>query len=210
MGVALTVALTVALVSTSASGAFTGSTANGGNSVASAGDFCTAPGTVTLTSDGDSWVNEAAGNDNHVNDLQVYVRSSSAGDRRTWIRFVLPTRPTGCVLSGATLNFYARTPTAGRWIDVYRGDPAGPQWTSSSITWATQPAHIGTAVGHSTGSSAGWVNWNVLDHVRAQYTNGNNGFVLRDRTENSPGAVDQLYDDRQNGATSPSLVLTWS
>jgi hypothetical protein len=201
--------LTVALASSTASGAFTASTVDTGNSVATAASFCVAPGTTsTVTSAGDSWTDEAAAATTHGGDPALYVRSSSAGDRRTWVRFTLPSPPTHCTVASAALSLYARTPTAGRTIDAYRG-AVTPAWTSAAITWTNQPAAAGTAVGSASLAAAGWQTWTVTAHVQDQYANGNNGFVLQDRTENAGVAVDQIYDDLQTPATAPTLVVTW-
>jgi hypothetical protein len=112
-------------------------------------------------------------------------------------------------VSSAVLSLYARTPTAGRTIDVYRGLSTAPAWTSAAITWGTQPAASGTAVGSASRATAGWQSWTVTAHVQDQYANGNNGFVVMDHAENAGVAVDQVYDDLQTPATAPSLVVTW-
>ena len=52
----------------------------------------------------------------------------------------------------------------------------------------------------------------MTEHVAAQYAggvNGNNGFLLRDRTENAGTPREQVYYDRQDANFSPRLVLTW-
>jgi hypothetical protein len=202
--------LTVALAESTAASAFTAVTTDSGNGVTAAASFCVSPGTTsTAVSAGDSWTDEAATATTHGSDVGLYVRSSSAGDRRTWVRFTLPVPPTHCRVASAVLSLYARTPASGRTIDVYRGTYGTPEWTSAGITWATQPAPAGTAVGSASRATAGWQTWTVTAHVQAQYANGNNGFVLRDRVENAGVAVDQIYDDLQTPATAPTLVVTW-
>jgi hypothetical protein len=202
--------LTVALASSTAHGAFSAATGDTGDSVGTAASFCVAPGTTsTATSAGDAWTDEAATTTNHGGDAFLAVRSSSAGDRRTWVRFTLPSPPTHCTVASAVLSLYARTPASGRTIDAYRGTYITPVWTSTGITWANQPAAAGTAVGTASRSTAGWQTWTVTAHVQDQYANGNNGFVLRDRTENAGVSVEQVYDDLQTPATAPTLVVTW-
>ena len=202
-------AATVALTQVPVSGAFSGLSGNAANSVSSAASFCTAPPT-TLYSSGDTWTDEAAPAANHQNDLELRVRSSSAGDRRIWTGFTLPTVPTRCDLTQAKLSFYNKIPTSGRNIDVYRGDPTDPLWTAATINWSNQPDHIGTAATNAaTTTVAGWQEWVVTGHVLAQYANGNNGFALRDRTENSASPQEQVYYDRQDTTYRPTLVLTW-
>ena len=207
LGAAVTA--TVALTNSTASGAFSASTGSASNSVGAAASFCTASPT-TLYSAGDAWTDEAAPADNHQYDLDLHVRSSSAGDRRTWVRFTLPSVPAHCGVAQARLYLYNRAPTGSRFIDVYRGDPAGFQWTAANITWSNQPTGLGPAATNAaTTATAGWQQWVVTGHVDEQYTDGNNGFVLRDRTEGSATDRQQLYYDRQNVTYYPYLVLTW-
>ncbi len=203
LGVAATV--TVALAQQPARGAFSGTTGASGGTISSAAQFCTAPPT-RLVSSGDSWIETGAPTATHGSD--TFLKVSSVGVR-TWIRFTLPSVPGGCLLSSAVLSVRARTPVPGRTIDVYRGNPTAPSWTSGTITWANQPSGVGTAVGSSSLAAAGWQNWTVTAHVTRQYADGNNGFVLRDRLEGS-GSVEQIYEDLQHATYKPTLVLTWN
>ena len=83
-------------------------------------------------------------------------------------------------------------------------------WASATITWGNQPAGVGPAVGSASLGAAGWQTWTVTAHVRDQYANGNNGFVLKDHTENNGVVVDQVYNVLESGATAPTLVVTWA
>jgi hypothetical protein len=200
---------TVGLASRPAMSAFSATTGTSGGTVTSSGQFCTEPPT-RLVSVGDSWTDSAATTVAHGSDTFLKVSaSSSTGNTRTWIRFALPGIPAGCVLNSALLNLRARTPVSGRIIDVYRGNPAAPQWASATITWATQPTGVGTAVGSSSLTTAGSQSWTVTAHVTRQYIDGNNGFVLQDRAEGS-GSAAQIYEDLQNTTYPPELVLTWN
>jgi hypothetical protein len=213
LGVVATV--TVALASQPAAGAFNGLTGVHGGTVSSAASFCTATPT-TLYSTGDSWVDESATSANHQNDLELRVRSSSAGDRRIWIGFALPGLPapsTHCQLERATLSFSNKIPFAGRNVDVYRGDPTDPAWTAATVTWDNDPDFVGSAsTNAATTSTPGRQEWDVTAHVVAQYADGNNGFLLKDRAENwatTTPAREQVYYDRQDVTHRPTLVLTW-
>ncbi len=202
-------AATVALTQVPVSGAFSAVNGNAGNSVSSAAQFCTA-GPTTLYSSGDTWTDEGSANANHQNDSEIRVRSSNAGDRHVWTGFALPAVPTGCQITQATLRYYDNDPDSGRNIDVYRGDPASPLWTAATITWSNEPASLGPAATNAaTTSVPGWQEWLVTNHVLAQYTGGNNGFLLRDRAENSSTPYEQVYYDRQHTTYTPTLVLTW-
>ncbi|MFP5372778.1 MAG: DNRLRE domain-containing protein, partial [Actinomycetes bacterium] len=158
----------------------------------------------------DSWTDEAATTTTHQNDTEIRVRSSSAGDRHVWTGFALPAVPARCELTQARLRYYNMDPDGGRNIDVYRGDPGAPLWTAATIAWSNEPAYLGPAATNAaTTNTPGWQEWVVTDHVLAQYAGGNNGFVLRDRTETSPTAYEQVYYDRQHATYTPTLVLTW-
>jgi hypothetical protein len=207
-------AATVALTQVPVSGAFSGLGGNAANSVSSAASFCTAP-PDTLSSTGDSWTDEAAPSTNHRDDEELRIRSGSEGDRRAWIAFQLPSAPASphCQLSQAKLTLYNKTPVSGRNIDVYRGSPGPPLWTAAGITWSNQPSSLGPAATNAaTTAVAGQQVWDVTAHVVVQYAGGvnaNNGFLLRDRTENSGTPREQVYYDRQHTTHRPTLVLTW-
>jgi hypothetical protein len=209
---ATAVAATVALSQATASGAFAGATGNAANSASSAPTFCTKPPSRPAIS-GDSWTDESPGytDTNHQNDLELRVRSSSAGDRHIWIGFDLPANPdpAHCQLVAAKLSLYNKAPASGRYIDVYRGNPNSP-WTAATITWTNEPGLLTPAATNAlTPALPGWQEWVVTTQVQAQYTGGNNGFVLKDRTENAGTPREQVYYDRQDTAYRPTLVLTW-
>ena len=205
------VAATVGITQVPVAGAFSGVTGNVSNSASSAASFCTATST-TLLSSGDTWTDEAAANYIGQNDLEINVRSSTTGERYVWTGFALPAVPAHCVLVRAELSYYNKTPSPGRYIDVYRGNPAStPFWTAATLTWANQPpTPLGpAAVTAATTSTPGWQRWDVTGHVTSQYSGGNNGFVLKDREAYASPGVQQVYWDRQNTTYTPTLVLTW-
>jgi len=199
--------MTVALAQVPVQASFTAVSGAAGNSVSTAMDFCTAPGSTTLYSAGDSWTDSGAPGVTHGSDTYLKVSPSASATARVWIRFSWA-RPAGCFLTSAQLRVRVRTPASGRTIDVYRGDPQAPQWTSGAITWGNQPSGIGTRVGAASLGAAGWQTWTVTDHVREQVAAGNNGFVLQDRNEGF-GTAEQIYEDLQNVTYKPELVLVW-
>ena len=206
----LAVALTVTLSRSPASGAFAAQTGSAANAVGSAADFCTSPGAVTLTAAGDTWINQQASGSTYGSDTTLHVQSGSSNNFRTLLRFSLPARPTGCHLTGATLRLYNRSPAPGRTIDVYRADPAAPQWSESTVTYATRPAGVGTPVGSITAATAGWQTWAVTAQVEAQYAGTDNGFLVRDAAEGAATSAGQVYEAREHATNGPRLVLTWS
>ena len=53
------------------------------------------------------------------------------------------------------------------------------------------------------------MDWGVTSHVQAMYSGTNTGFLIRDATENGPGA-DQAFNSREKGADNPpQLVITF-
>ena len=203
-------AATVGLTQVPVSGAFSAVSGSAGNTASSAANFCTATPT-TLYSTGDSWTDEAAANYIGQNDTEIKVRSSTSGRRYVWTGFALPTVPAHCDLSGAELSYYNKTPAPGRNIDVYRGNPTSRIWTAADLMWSNQPINpLGPASTNAlTTSTPGWQRWDVTDHVRAQYSGGNNGLVLMDRVPNASPGAEQVYYDRQHSTYTPTLVLTW-
>lgn len=205
----LVAALTVALAGNPASGAFTAVTGSGGNSVGTSADFCVA-GVQDVPVSNDSWTDQAAPTVSNGTSSALQVRSGSAANRRTYLRFSLTTRK-HCTLQSAQLRLYNRVPTAGRVIDVHRADPAqSPQWDAGSITWNNQPAPTGTGAGSTAPAAPQIQTWDVTAHTTVLLTGPNNGFVLRDRVENDGGSSAQAYDEQSTaGGTVPTLRLTW-
>ena len=180
----------------------------GSNAFTTSASFCASPGGSTVTPAADTYVDQAAATTNYNTNTNLLVRSRSANrNARALIRFTLPTVPTNCTVSSATLQVYNATPSTGRTIDVYR---AAAAWTTTTVNWNTQPATTGTAVGSLTTPAAGTQSWDVTAHVQAMYTT-NNGFVLRDSAESfSATALQQTYRSVESATNKPQLVVNWS
>jgi hypothetical protein len=116
--------------------------------------------------------------------------------------------PAHCSLT-ATLRLRASSAQAGRSIDVYRIDPSAA-WTEAGISWDTLPGTTGSYVSSASRGSAGWQEWTVTSLMTGLYA-GNNGFLLRDRTDSAGTSATQVYDSRDaaTAANWPQLVLTW-
>jgi large repetitive protein len=76
------------------------------------------------------------------------------------------------------------------------------------VTWANQPATSGTAA--TTASGFGYREWTVTGQLQSMYAPGaNNGFLIRDATENG-GGLDQGFHSREKGADNPpQLVISF-
>ena len=165
---------------------------------------CAAPGTQTLTSVADSLVAEAAPTINYGTDATNFgVRSYSGGDARSLLRFNLPSIPSGCSVTGATLRLYTTSGAAGRTLEV---GLVSSSWTETTVTWNNQPATSGSAA--TTASGTGWRELDVAAHVQTMYGGSNNGWLLRDASENSGTIMDQVIHPREN-TNAPQLVITF-
>lgn len=186
---------------------FTATTHNPGNTFQAAASFCSSPGGQTVTTDRDTYVrqDQATTNFGTANDLYVQSRDGSR-NRRTLVYMPLPSKPSGCVVSSAILRLYATTVTSGRTIEAYR---AAVSWTETGVNWNNQPAAVGTPATSDSGSTIGWKEWNVTALVDLMY-GSNNGFVLKDATENLAAAPDQIYDSREGGSNDPELIVSFA
>jgi hypothetical protein len=207
-GVAVASALTALLAQHATSAAFTASTADGGNQVTAAASFCASPGSTTLTASADSTGYQQNPTTTYGTSTSTGVGSQTGANGRVVVRFTLPALGAHCDVTAATLRLYANSPVAGATIDAYRADPTAPLWTEAGLTWNTLPAPAGTAVGSASLGVVGWQQWTVTSHVQTLYTTANNGFLLKDRTENAATGRWQLYDSDE-ATNKPELLITW-
>jgi hypothetical protein len=206
---AVVATLTVALSQVTVRGTFTGSAEDTANSVTAAADFCTTPGPVEATPVVDTPVDQENPSTNYHTDTSLDVVSESGKNERSLLKFSLPARPVGCVLTAATLKLRVASGSSGGTIQVHR---AATAWTSATVTWNTMPALTGTAVGLASTSSDGTVlQWPVTAHVASLYAGPNHGFVVKDSAENSGGGRAQHYDSAEAGTAAhrPQLLITW-
>ncbi len=207
----LAAVMTGALLSMTAvpgAAAFSGATGNSDNSLDAAASFCTSPGSTTVYSTADAWVDQGRPNRNLGRNRNVQVQATSGGSgdaRRAFVRFSLPSIPSDCTLTSATLRLNANVTTSGRTIAVYRNSGS---WAEGSLTWNNMPGYTGTAV--TTAATAGWTEWAVTDHVSAMYSGTDNGFLIMDHYETDSGSnmERQRYRARE-GSPDPQLVITW-
>jgi hypothetical protein len=203
------VALTVALAQQPVHGAFNGITNSTGSQAGTATTFCTSPGSATVTADADSFVDQ--GNQTGVSGgtaTFLVVTPQVTAVRRTFVRFPMPTVPNRCRVTTATLRIFAESQTAGRTLGAYRADPTVAAWTEAGLSWANQPAHVGTAATTVMPNSDQYVEWTVTALVREVYSAGNNGFVVRDQDETGSGAWQQFHS-RSVATDKPQLYVAW-
>lgn len=184
--------------------AFSGATGNAGNTFQAASSFCTNPGTQTLTPDGDAYVDQLLPALNFGTDATLRVRSQLLGNQRTLVRFVLPAIPSRCTVTLAILRLNASSSAEGRTL---RAEKVATSWTETGVNWLNQPASGAPAADSESGT--GWVEWTVTSAVLQMYTGTNDGFLLRDLSEDSAIDQAQVFSSRE-GANPPELVITFS
>jgi hypothetical protein len=204
----LAAAGTVALAKHSSSAAFTGQTADTGNTVTSAASFCAVPGGSTQSVLNDTYVDEAFPTTTRGGSVSLRVASGSGAIAHAYLRFTLPTLQPHCTITGATLRLYATSSQGPGTILAHR---ASTTWSSATNTWNTvpRPGPAGTSVGTAAGA-AGWHEWTVTTLTRELYAGTNDGFLIKDAVETNPARA-TLYEslDSPTVANRPQLVLTW-
>ena len=166
---------------------------------------CT-PGSVTVTADADTYVDQSAPTQNFGSAANLLVASRDRErNRRALVRFALPSIPSGCTLRTATLTLTAKE-ASGRQLVVTR---AAAAWSEGSVTWGNAPGPSGSSSAAAT-VSGGKVGWSVTALVSAMRANGNYGFLVRDANENARGNGEQTNFSSRTGNGAPALYLRWS
>jgi pectate lyase len=147
--------------------------------------------TVTFTSSGDSWVNEASPNSNYGSASRLEVGQSPS--ERAYLKFNV-TGLTGTITS-AKLRLHTSTSGSLNGGDVYRS--ANTTWAENTITWANQPGTIGNKL--ATVTPVPGNSWHTWDVTAAVAGNGTYSFVVAAQT--SDGFI--LYSEEE--ATNPSF-----
>jgi hypothetical protein len=164
-----------------------------------------------VSADADAWLDQASASANNGGDSNLKVRSKSSGQNvRALVRFALPASvPSGCVVGSATLRLYASAAVNGRTLQALR---VTGSWSEGAVTWASQPGTASGAATTASGSAAGYREWNVTSQVEAIFAAGaNNGFLIRDATENAGAGPEQQFHSREKAPDNPpQLVLTFS
>jgi large repetitive protein len=163
--------------------------------------------TATAGSAADSWVSQSAPTTNYGNDSVAKVASKSGANSRALFRFNLPSIPAGCEVTQAKLRLYAGSYKAGRTIQALRLAAA---WTEGSVTWNNQPATAGVAATAPSGSVVGYLEWTVTAQVAEMYMSGNNGFLIRDASEDGGGDEQGFHAREKIPDNVPELVITFS
>lgn len=184
--------------------AYSSVTGNAGNTFEAAPSFCTNPGTQTVNSDRDSYVDQLLAASNFGSSASLQVRSQLLANQRSLVHFTLPAIPARCTVTLAILRLNASSSAAGRTLQART---ITATWTEGGVTWLNQPGS-GAPVADAT-SGTGWVEWTVTAAVEQMYTGSNEGFLVRDLSEDSVLGQTQVFSSRE-GANLPELVITFS
>jgi hypothetical protein len=165
---------------------------------------CVDSGVHTYQAVGDSWIQQDNATSNNGTDTLLDVKANATKNRRALVNFSLPTLPTDCSLTAATLRMYLSTTGGARTMNAYQ---ASSSWTETGVTWNNQPTTTGSAASAATGSAGSWTAWTVTSIVQAQLAGTNYGFLIQDSNEAS-GNIAQSYMSREN-TNVPELQLTF-
>jgi hypothetical protein len=167
---------------------------------------CSQFSSETVTASADSWLDQGGPTSNFGADSVLKVNSKGpSNNMRAMVQFNLPSLPSGCSVTGATLRLYNKSPVSGRTLGAYANAAA---WTQNGVTWANQPATTGSASTATTPGAAGWMQWDVTTQVQGMYSGSNHGFKVRDQTENGAG-FEQQFESLESGGNLPELVVTF-
>jgi len=167
----------------------------------------------TIITNKDSYVDANSPNANHGARKTLHTKSSSSGKvKRIYLGFELPPYSTHTIINLAKAYLYLDdAPSNSRTHNIYR---VTSSWTEEEITWNTQPAASETpSSSASTGTSKDfWILWDVTSDVQSFLTGTtNNGWVIKDSDETSPGSTLTKYMSKEeSGTTDPYLVVTYS
>jgi hypothetical protein len=201
-------AFTVLLAEHTTTAAFTAQTGST-NQAATATTFCTSPGVKIVVASADSTGYQGSPATIYGSDPSIAVTTGAGGNARAVLRFPLPPL-SSCTVTAATLTMYVNSGQTGRIIEVYRVDPAAPVWTEADLSWNTLPATTGAAVTSNSVATGSSQQWTVTSIVQALYTGVNNGFLVRDQTDNNSPTRTQYWDSRDSAtpANRPQLAVT--
>ena len=147
-------------------------------------------------------------------DLRV-VSKSTDNNQRTYVKFDLSTIPSGATVTSATLGLYAKSvPSSAR---TYGAHKVTATWTEGVINWNNQPIFNAGATATTSIDSPNNVfkSWNVTTDV-ASFVSGastNNGWVIKDGTENSSSQKKAEFKAREhegNVSELPKLTINYT
>jgi hypothetical protein len=151
----------------------------------------------------DSYADQENPNSSHGGVELLKVRSSEAGNARTYVFFNISTIPPGAsVLRAKLLLYLSKKPASNRTYLCYHLTSA---WDEGSLAWSKRPESTSTFAASSiVPTNPGWVVWDVTDQVQ-KFLNGieeyawrNLGWEILDGSENSPVSQEAWFLSRES------------
>ena len=100
------------------------------------------PGTIDAVDVADTFVNAMRADRNFggANILKSRSEGNASRERTAYLTFDTPALPSGCQVSGVTLELVSQQVTSGQQsLDVYQENAS--LWTENDLTWNTRPPH---------------------------------------------------------------------
>ena len=169
--------------------------------------------TCTLTPSADAALDRATQGTNYGGVGFLSVRSQSGNNqRRSIARFDIASCniPAGALVRSASLKLTVTTASGSN--RTYGAHRVTQSWVESTVTYQNQPSFTATATSTvATGVAPASLSWSVLSDVSAFVagTATNNGWLVKDATENAGTAVETIFGSREHAtpASRPTLVI---
>ena len=164
---------------------------------------CSAPGTATVTSDADAYVDSSAAATNYGSVTSLNIDSNPGKFKESFLHFPLPAARAGCTITSTTVSMnQTGALKAGHFLGVTN---AASGWTESTLTYSNKPATTGATT--SLAQAVGTMTFTITTQVQAQYAGTNNGLVVQDTT--SPQANGGSVIASRESGTPETLSVTF-
>jgi hypothetical protein len=171
--------------------------------------------TCTLAPNADTYADAGAPLTAQGTATTLHVRTQLLFNKRTYVRFDVASCSIPAVARLKTGSFklvITTAPASSRTYDVHAVTAA---WTEAGLTSLAQPAVAGAATTSVTTGTTGGVTLSadVMANVSTYVTGAatNNGWRVKDRTEDAVASVETQFGSRENATVSlrPALVVTY-
>lgn len=108
--------------------------------------------TVTLTPTEDTFVASNAATTNYGTGTQLSSRGTP--ELQTYLRYALPSLPSGATLTGATLRVRTSGDATAGSTDSFAVGVLSGSWSEASTTWTNRPSGVGSSIGSLSGATA--------------------------------------------------------
>ena len=157
----------------------------------------------------DTYVSSLSKNSNYINKAKIYAGKTVLGERtRTYVKFNLPTLPSGAQVSYAQFELMKVGTSANSVLNV-RNLASKAIWVPSDIKWSNQPVDAADNSANSlplvdsrnTTAGSYVYRFDITSALQGWYTGSatgstnNNGLVITTPNESSTGQVD-IYSSR--------------